>query len=132
MPIGHRNKSQVDKDWESFDPPKRIYSNVELRDFEAKIQRFYEEKEIDGEKVMILNRDKLMVAFGAYTVTEYMGKPYYRANGGVDGNCARFHAFNNLWNQYDSYLQRRDFAKEQDAKQHAQMALAVIPTPAIA
>lgn len=132
MAIGdkRRNKEQADKDWQALQDPPRKYTELELKDFGNKIMKFYEDHTLtDATIVSILNWDKMAVAFGAYTVIDYQGKPYYRINAGSDGTCERFNKLNNLWDQYQDFLRRTDWIANKRAEEYQKLAEEVTPDP---
>lgn len=55
---------------ETFQKQARVYTELELQDFDNKVQRFYEDYTIQngknrGEVIRVLNQKKLGIAFGA-------------------------------------------------------------------
>lgn len=119
MPINKSGKkSKADKEFDNFGveaPVERTYSEQELERFHNLIQKFYEphtiqnpEREDFGQTYLVLNWQKLHVAYGACKALEQGvkedGTPmyYYFYND-------KYEKFNVLWKQYESYRQKQDW-----------------------
>lgn len=117
-------------------PDARTYTEQELKDFDVKIQRFYEPRvhSKTGEIHSILNYDKLGVAFGA--LVEIVGsknKVAYaipnttKLEGGEISGHERYVQLWNLVEQWKFWKRGLDWKKEKAAtyqeKAYEQMAL---------
>lgn len=96
---------------------KRVYTEAELKDFHNKIQKFYEEDSLtNGEIIRVLNRKKLLQAFGAIgptggiILTNIVRNKY----GSIESydKPTRQETFDNLWDQYIWWKGGLDWKKE--------------------
>lgn len=123
MAIGKKSRLEVEKNWDALTKEERVYSDRELKDFHEKIQKFREKKVLTtGEEINPLNWNKMAVAFGAYTVIEYQGKPYYRGAGKPDGECRRMYILDNLWKQYQDWCRRTDWLDQKKIDEYDKLA----------
>lgn len=116
-------------------PPKRTYSDSELKEFHEKIQKFWGDPRIleNGETARKFYWEELGVNYGAFSrwnkrdrfndnvkALEMVKDGHhftYMAVAGPDGSGKRFHQFINLWDQYNWWLSGNDWKKDQ-AIQH--------------
>ena len=110
---------------------KRQYTETELRDFDQKIQRFWGETH----QVNLANgfsgparkfhHEELHVAFGAARKVERGVKSDGTPHFYYLYNPERQETFVNLWNQYESWMQKKDWIENKENAQLEQMASAV-------
>ena len=120
-------RTRADKEFDDFGKEpvvERTYSDRELQDFHNKIQKYHEPKTIQnpnaedfGQTYLILNFNKLAVAFGAYReVDGSNGAKYYLST------SERYLQLNNLWKQYEDYRRRLDWMADKEAERLEQVA----------
>ena len=125
-------RTRADKEFDDFGKEpvvERTYSDRELQDFHNKIQKYHEPKTIQnpnaedfGQTYLILNFNKLAVAFGAFRIVEQgtdpEGKPvkYYLST------PERYLQLNNLWKAYEDWRKKMDWVAEKEAERLEQVS----------
>lgn len=106
------NKSGKRDDVENFEVPPRIYTDLEIQDFHHKIQRFWDEPRevslpggMSGTARKFRHQD-LAVAYGAARKVEQGEHSHYLYN------SERSMQFNNLWKQYEDWMQKQDWIEQ--------------------
>jgi hypothetical protein len=133
MPLNKSGRrTKADQEFDNFGketPQERVYSSQELERFHSLIQKFYESKTIQnpnaedfGQTYLVLNHQKLHVAYGACRPVEHGvrhdGTPmvYYFYN------SERYNQFNNLWKQYEEHRRKLDWIADKENERLQEMA----------
>jgi len=128
--INKKARTRADKEFDDFGKEpvvERVYSDKELQDFHNLIQKYHEPKTIQnpnaedfGQTYLILNFNKLAVAFGAYReVDGSNGAKYYLST------SERYLQLNNLWKQYEDYRRKLDWVADREAERIGQISESV-------
>mgnify|MGYP001582439828 FL=1 len=101
----------------------RIYTNDELKRFNDKIQKFKEEHTlISGEKIMVLNRQKLAVAFGAMVEDTYLGVKTYSVLVDPVDDTKRYTEFQNIMEQWSKWCSKNEYVDKKEIEHYENVA----------
>lgn len=96
----------------------KTYTDIQLKDFHNKIQRFYEDytDSFSGKTFKVLQKDKLLKAFGAIGPTGgiVLSNITRHKSGSIASydRPTRMEQFDNLWKQYEDWKWKNGLVKE--------------------
>lgn len=115
--------------------PKRLYTEEELKDFDQKIQKFWDEpriiggheaagsisaKGIEGKEARKFRYNALAVAYGAFVKRVEGDKTYYLVVRHDGDGPSRFEQFDNLMKQWEWWKQGLDWKREYAQQKQAE------------
>ena len=124
--------TKTDKEFDNFGKEpvvERVYGDSELEKFHQLIQKYHEPYTIQnpkaedfGQTYLILNHQKLHVAYGACRAVEQGIKPDGSPMVYYFYNSERYNQFNTLWKQYEEYRKKLDWIADREAERLQEVA----------
>ena len=111
---------------EEIERPKlemRVYTEDELKRFDQKIQKFYEEYTLtSGEKIIkVLNKNRIAIAYGAMVFGEHLGRKYYAVIKDELEDTKRYNEFENLMGQWDKWKNKKEYINKKEVEHYEQL-----------